>query len=84
MTAVVWGELVTPLLLFLFYLWKFMADLRRSLRSGNGGANLAVHASAPREPRPPLRTVIKETERIFLTHARDVWSNWVNSRSVRV
>jgi hypothetical protein len=80
--AAEWGGLITPPLLFLFHLWKLTANLNRSLRSGNGEADLAIHASAPREPRPPLRMVIKETGRTFLTHARDVRSNLVSSRSV--
>jgi hypothetical protein len=49
----------------LFHLWKITANLSHSLRSGNGGANLAVHASTPREPRRPLCTVIKETRQTF-------------------
>jgi hypothetical protein len=50
---------------------------------GNGGADLAAHASTPRKPRPPLRTVIKETVRTFFIHARDVRSDTINSRDVR-
>jgi hypothetical protein len=69
------GGRITPPLSFLFHLWKLTANLGRSLRSGNGGADLTVHASAPREPRPPLRMVIKKAGRTFLTHARDVRSN---------
>jgi hypothetical protein len=82
MMAEEWGELITPPLLFLFHLWKLTANLSRSLRSGNDRANLAIHASAPREPQSPLHTVIKEIGRIFLTHARDVQSNLVSSQSV--
>jgi hypothetical protein len=60
-----------------------MVDPSHSLRSGNGRADLAIHVLAPREPRPPLRTVIKETGWTFLTHARDVRSNSVNSQDAR-
>jgi hypothetical protein len=60
-----------------------MANLSRSLRSGNGRADLTIHVSAPREPRLPLRTVKKETVRTFLTHMWDVRSNAVNSRDAR-
>jgi hypothetical protein len=76
------GWTIYPSAVILFYFWKFTADLSRSLRSGNGRANLAVHVSAPQGPRRPLCTVIKETRRTFLTHARDMQSNWVSSRSV--
>jgi hypothetical protein len=60
-----------------------MANLSRSLRSGNGRTDLTIHMSAPREPWLPLRTVNKETVRTCLTHTRDVRSNAVNSRDVR-
>jgi hypothetical protein len=68
----------------LFLILKIIVDLGRLLGSGNGGADLAIHASTPWEPRPPLRTVIKETVRTFFTHTRDVRSNTVNSRDVRL
>jgi hypothetical protein len=54
-----------PSAVILFHLWKITTNLSRSLRSGNGRANLAVHASAPREPWHPLCTVIKETRQTF-------------------
>jgi hypothetical protein len=60
-----------------------MVDLGRSLQSGSGRADLATHVSTPREPWPPLCTVIKETERTCFTHAWDVRSNVVISRDVR-
>jgi hypothetical protein len=80
--AAEWGGLITPPLSFLFHPWKFTVNLSRSPRSGNGRADLAIHVSAPREPRPPLRTVNKETVQTFLTHTRDVRSNVVSSQSV--
>jgi hypothetical protein len=74
------GWTIYPSAVILFHLWKIMATLSRSLRSGNGRADLTIHVSAPWEPRLPLRTVNKETVRTFLTHTRDVRSNAVNSR----
>jgi hypothetical protein len=65
-----------------FYL-EITVDLSHWLRSGNGGANLAAHVSAPRESWPPLRAVTQETAQTFFTHARDVQSKMVNSRDVR-
>jgi hypothetical protein len=50
-----------PCRCYLFLLWKSTTDLTRPRRSGNGRADLAVHVSVSREPRRPLRTVIKET-----------------------
>jgi hypothetical protein len=41
------GWIDYPSAVILFHLWKFTADLSRSLRSGNGRANPAVHMSAP-------------------------------------
>jgi hypothetical protein len=54
---------------YLFLLWKSTSDLSRPRRSGNGRADPAVHVSVPREPRHPLRTVIKEIVPIF-SHSR--------------
>jgi hypothetical protein len=39
----------------------------RLFRSGNGGVDLALHVLAPRELRLPLRAIIEEMRRIFLT-----------------
>jgi hypothetical protein len=78
--AAEWGELLPLRCHFCFILgnsWQILA-----VHYGNGKANLAVHVSAPREPWPPLCTVIKETGQTFLTHARDVRSNLVSSRGV--
>jgi hypothetical protein len=48
-------------------------------RRGNGGVDLALHVSAPRELRLPLRARIEETRWIFLTgHVGHgvKWSQW--------
>jgi hypothetical protein len=65
---------------FLSHHGKSLVHPSRTLRRGSGGVDLAIHVSAPRALRPPLRTVIEETWWTFFTHARDVRSNAVNSR----
>jgi hypothetical protein len=46
-----------------------MSDLSHPRRSGNDRADPAVHVSVSREPRRPLRTVIKETMPV-ISHPR--------------
>jgi hypothetical protein len=46
-----------------------VTDLSRPRRSGNGRADPAVHVSVSREPRRPLRMVIKEVAPVS-SHSR--------------
>jgi hypothetical protein len=46
---------------------KSPIHLSRLFRRGNGGVDLAIHMSAPRVLRLPLRMRIEEAWRIFLT-----------------
>jgi hypothetical protein len=71
-------------MLFLSYFWELSIHPSRPLQRGSGWTDLVVNVSAPREPRPPLRTVIEETMQTFFTHARDVRSNSVISRDARM
>jgi hypothetical protein len=41
------GWTIFPSVVILFHLWEITANLSRSLRSGNGRADLTVHVSAP-------------------------------------
>jgi hypothetical protein len=61
-----WGKQLFPLSSFIPSQKKSSDHLSRSLRSGSGSVNLAVHVSAPRELWHPLRTGIEEARQIFL------------------
>jgi hypothetical protein len=77
-----WSKQLLLLIHFYFHPGKSLVHLSRKLQRGSGGANLAVHMSAPRALWPPLRTVIEETRQTFFTQAWDVRSNAVNSQDV--
>jgi hypothetical protein len=67
MTATELGKSLLSLGFLLSHHGKLLVHPSRTLWRGSGGVDLAVHVSAPRASRPPLRTVIEEAWQTFFT-----------------